>query len=225
MNFFEEIEVIKVEPMFNDFHKKVLDFVKKNHYSGSSARGCKYQFALMHFNNLIGVIQIGEPVGAYCQKKYSYFGGKVLELKRLIMIDNTPKNTESWFISKVLNYMYKNTKVESILSYADLEQGHSGIVYKASNFLYYGETSKYGLKVEFNKIKYHIRQAYSSSKTGKHLRKQLLLKKAKLVKIKPKRIYLYIFNRKKAAWYDATLDSIFISHKPNSSKDIFLGEL
>ena len=65
---------------------------------------------------------------------------KCLELVRLCCIDDTPKNAESFFISKTLKWLKIHTDKKVVISYADPTYGHIGIVYKASNFEYIGET-------------------------------------------------------------------------------------
>ena len=66
----------------------------------------------------------------------------VLELRRLCTVDDTPKNTESYFIGQTLKYLLKNTNVKTIIAYADPEYGHTGTIYKASNFELIGKTAK-----------------------------------------------------------------------------------
>ena len=65
---------------------------------------------------------------------------RCMELRRLVCIDDTPKNTESYFIGKTLRWLKQNTDIEVIVSFADQHYGHSGTIYKASNFEYLGET-------------------------------------------------------------------------------------
>ena len=75
-------------------------------------------------------------------KKYAKAERKVIELKRLCCIDNTPKNTESYFIGKTLRWLKQNTDYDLVVSYADTFYGHSGVIYKASNFKHVGMTTK-----------------------------------------------------------------------------------
>lgn len=71
-------------------------------------------------------------------KKYSDKEEDVIELRRLVCVDNTPKNTESYFIGNSLRWLRKNTSHKIVVSYSDLEHGHLGIVYRASNFEFKG---------------------------------------------------------------------------------------
>lgn len=69
------------------------------------------------------------------------FGGKTWELARLYLIDEMPKNAETFLIGKAIRYIKRNRKdVQHLVSYADPSQGHSGLIYKASNWIECGST-------------------------------------------------------------------------------------
>ena len=55
------------------------------------------------------------------------------------------KNTESYFIGKTLKMLRRDWLKGIVVSYADKEYGHSGVIYKASNFKMVGEVK--GAKV------------------------------------------------------------------------------
>lgn len=136
--------------------KDISDFIELNHYSGS-INGCisDYCFKLLSpTNELIGAMFFGRMAMANQYKRFSELESEVTELRRLCCVDNTPKNTESFFIGFALRWLKKNTKIKKVISYADAEYGHSGIIYKASNFEYLGKRS--GAKVIiFNGKQYH----------------------------------------------------------------------
>lgn len=65
------------------------------------------------------------------------------ELARLYLIDEEPKNTESWFISQAIRWVKKNRpEVEALVSYADPSANHSGIIYRAANWIQDGRTDQ-----------------------------------------------------------------------------------
>ena len=72
------------------------------------------------------------------------------------IIDDTPKNAESFFIGRALKWLRKNSEWKFIVSYADPEQGHQGTIYKASNFKYEGVTSA-GSSLLIDGKPFHIR--------------------------------------------------------------------
>lgn len=126
--------------------KDISDFVEQWHYS-KSINGCisDYCFKLMDGDVLIGGIIFGKMAMANQWKRFGEKEQDVIELRRLCCIDNTPKNTESYFIGKALRWLRLNTKIRTVVSYADAEHGHTGVIYKASNFTLEGKRA--GAKV------------------------------------------------------------------------------
>ena len=94
-------------------------------------------------NKLIGVLMFATPCSE--NVRASVFGEEykdwVVELHRLHILDVTPKNTESWFISRCLKLLKKDRpQTRAVISFSDTTVGHSGIIYKASNFYNIGST-------------------------------------------------------------------------------------
>jgi len=175
--FFSDLrsdEKVKIENMYV---KKIMskigkEYIKKNHYSKGSHNGMvcyglfiKIKDKLKLFGEdfkLIGVLGFATPCSEAVRE--SVFGKEykdtVTELHRLHILDNTQKNTESWFISKCLNLLKKdNPKIKAIISFADYTQKHKGIIYQASNFFYCGKTSKAIFYIDPNGRLRHPRQS------------------------------------------------------------------
>ena len=118
-------------------------FIEKWHYS-KSIRGCttSYCYRLIDsFGKVCGALFFGPLAMAGQWKRFSEDQNKVIELRRLCCIDRTPKNAESFFISKAIKLLKKDWRKDGIIiSYSDLEYGHSGIIYRASNFIEIGKT-------------------------------------------------------------------------------------
>jgi hypothetical protein len=62
----------------------------------------------------------------------------VLELTRLWIKDGTPRNSESYLIGNTLKLVSK----EIVVSFAEIQQGHIGYVYQATNWIYTGLSAK-----------------------------------------------------------------------------------
>lgn len=123
--------------------KEIKDFIEKWHYSESiNGLISDYCFKLVYKNEIIGAIIYGRFGMAGVWKRYGENQNDVTELRRLCCIDDTPKNTESYFIGKTLRWLIKNTDIKTVISYADPEFNHEGTIYKASNFELIGRTSK-----------------------------------------------------------------------------------
>ena len=67
----------------------------------------------------------------------------IYELSRLCIHPDIQKeeyNITSWFVSRCIKRFRKDARVRAILSYADANH-HSGTIYRACNFTYYGLTA------------------------------------------------------------------------------------
>jgi len=153
--------------------QEIREFVEKWHYSGN-INGLKISqcFALYNEEELIGGMIYGSLGMANAWKKYGETENDVIELRRLCCIDNTPKNTESFFIGKTLRWLSQNTDYKIVVSYADMHYGHQGVIYKASNFKHIGMTSK-GKIINWNGKEYHdktIRTYYTNKDGVKNLK-------------------------------------------------------
>lgn len=119
-------------------------YIHKNHYSHGSHNGPSPCFGLFDEENLIGVLMFATPCSE--NVRASIFGKEyinhVTELHRLHILDITPKNTESWFISRCLRLL-KESKPEiwAVLSFSDTTEGHEGTIYKATNAYRLGQSS------------------------------------------------------------------------------------
>ena len=66
----------------------------------------------------------------------------LFELSRLCIhpdVQAEEYNITSWFVSRAIKQFRKDTNVKAIISYAD-NDFHSGVIYRACNFKYYGLT-------------------------------------------------------------------------------------
>lgn len=123
--------------------KTAKDYIRKNHYSHGCHNGPSPCYGLFENNNLIGVLMFATPCSE--NVRASVFGKEykdsVTELHRLHILDVTPKNTESWFISRCLKLL-KNDKpnIKAVITFSDSTEGHNGTIYKATNAYRIGQT-------------------------------------------------------------------------------------
>ena len=88
----------------------------------------------------------GEPIGCIVysappREADKRYGGKVWELARVYLLDEIPKNAETWLIGQSVRYIKRHHKeVAHLLSYADPSAGHAGTIYKAANWRQDGRT-------------------------------------------------------------------------------------
>ena len=174
---------------------EVRDFIEEYHYS-RSINGLKVShcFGLYDEETLVGAMLYGGLAMANAWKKYGESEAEVLELRRLVLIDDTPRNSESFFIGHTLRWLKRNTQVKTIVSYADPNYGHSGVIYRATNFTHVGMTSP-GRVIMWNGKKYHdksIRAKYKGELKpfARKLKEALDSGEAEYVKQQPKHIYV-----------------------------------
>ncbi len=106
---------------------EIANFVETHHYSKNmNGLHISYCFKLMDGNTMIGAMVYGSLGMVGVAEKYTPNPSKMLELKRLVCIDETPKNTESYFIGWTLRWLQRNTDLEMIISYADKTFGFHG---------------------------------------------------------------------------------------------------
>jgi len=102
----------------------------------------------------VGAMFFGRMAMRNQYKRFAENEEDVIELRRLCCVDNSPKNTESFFIGAALRQLKKDWGGRLVVSYADKEHGHTGGIYKASNFKMVGEIP--GAKVIiYNGKQYH----------------------------------------------------------------------
>ena len=122
----------------------------KWHYLKDISKGFKSgkNYGLFKGEDLVGVcIFTGFPVtelvkGMYGLERSDQKG--FYELSRLCLEPKVQKNEHnlaSWFLSRSIKELRNSVDVRSILSYAD-DDHHKGVTYAASNFKYYGLTTR-----------------------------------------------------------------------------------
>ena len=134
----------------------IKDFIEKWHYSGS-INGCisDYCFGLYSPDGeLKGAMFYGRMAMANQWKRFSDSPSDVIELRRLCCVDDTPRNAESFFIGKTLRMLKKSGFRGVVVSYADKEYGHNGVIYKVSNFKSVGDI-KGARVILYNGKRYH----------------------------------------------------------------------
>ena len=199
-------EIIKVSDFIIEPvpRSAIQSFVHRWHYSHDTNGVQQTQcFALFDDMKMIGAMMYALPSMKSTAAKYNPDNpDRCWELRRLCCIDDTPKNTESFFIGKTLKWLKQNTDAEVIISYSDLQQGHEGVVYKASNFINMGQTPS-GQALMVDGKQYHDRTIRNKRPYARAIKRRWEEKQngkkdddIYFVETKPKNIYVYYLNRK-----------------------------
>jgi hypothetical protein len=102
------------------------------------------QFIEAKEEKLIGCLVYGQPVGRSAAESISELikVDEVFELTRLFIHDGYGRNIESYAISQSLKLLKRDFPyLKAMITYADNEAGHRGIIYQACGFHYQGNSS------------------------------------------------------------------------------------
>ena len=145
--FIDNVKKCEVKDLLNTYHylkDESKDF-KVSPYSYGLYRNSVTD--ILHIGGCLGVciftkIPVPEiAVSAFGLERHQQDG--LYELSRLCIHPDIQKeeyNITSWFVSRCIKQFRKDTKVKAILSYADSNH-HTGVIYRATNFKYYGLTA------------------------------------------------------------------------------------
>lgn len=126
-------------------HSQAKAFIEKFHY----ARGCSntqvYGHGLYLKNgvNLLGVAMWLPPTRVACESVNREHWQKVISLTRLAVHPLVPTNGASFLIGQSIRLIRKDGRFCSLVTYADESQGHTGGIYRATNWQYVGRTGPY----------------------------------------------------------------------------------
>jgi len=171
-------------------YSDISNIFKNYHYKTEQiGGGISVCFAMFINDKLIGGAVLGVPRH---EKKYK----NCIDVRRMACIDDTPTNTESYFLGQIIQYITCNTKYDNVLSYSDLSVNHVGTIYKAANFKKIGTTSPTKW-VEWLGKKYHPRSITIDRDYSYKMREALKTGEAKIITGKPKIVWIYKINSKK----------------------------
>jgi hypothetical protein len=110
----------------------------KHHYLHSLPGGTYFTFGAFLNESLSGAITFGAgPQNAFKLVDKAK-QEDCLTLTRLWLSDNFPANSESRIIAICLRALKKYTHFKFVVTYADPGEGHVGIIYQATGFIYTG---------------------------------------------------------------------------------------
>ena len=116
-----------------------MEVIVREHYLHRKAP-CSIAFGLFLGADLKGVICYGSPSSAPLRRGIAgpEHASNVVELTRLWVCDSVPRNGESFLIGRTV----KKAGKEIVVSFAEIQQGHVGTVYQATNWIYTGLSAK-----------------------------------------------------------------------------------
>ncbi|MHA1476576.1 MAG: Mom family adenine methylcarbamoylation protein [Promethearchaeota archaeon] len=174
------------EGKFNQFSH----LLKKYHYKSSKmGGGISHNLILMRGLEIVGGVVIGK------MRHEKNYETSSIELRRMVLHPSCPKNTASYFLSKVMWWLKKNTDVSIVYSFADATVGHKGTIYKASNFKFIKSTPP-TTHVLWKGQRYHPRSLTIDRPYSYAMREAVKTGEAIVEKGKPKKLFAYEIKRK-----------------------------
>lgn len=121
------------------------ELVRRYHYAKGAANTRTYLHGLFRKgaffdDDCVGVAWWIPPTKGAAEATYPKNWQGVLSLSRLVVAPNVPKNACSFLLSRSIA-LIPATDWPCLVTYADDWRGHTGTIYKASNWKYLGKTA------------------------------------------------------------------------------------
>lgn len=141
--------------------KKLYATWLKNHHYAKRIPIVLHSFGLFETqsDSLLGVCTFGPPPRTMNDGKHVFknnYTVNTLELNRLIIKDNLPKNTLSFFLAASLKLL---PTPSCVVSYSDFTFGHNGYIYQATNWTYTGLNTVHSRTITYDGVEVHTRTA------------------------------------------------------------------
>lgn len=140
-----------------------LHMIQQYHYSNTLPKLNKHFLGFFLENDLVGVVTLGwgtRPRHTIQRIFPSLDTKDYLEIGRMCMTDEMPRNSESQMLSQLVKWMKVNLpEIKVLFTWADGMLGKVGYVYQASNFIYAGFSG--GEMYLKDGVKLHVRQMKS----------------------------------------------------------------
>lgn len=141
----------------NCSHRAAKFACEKWHYSGSIPTPPLMTYGVWENGKFIGAVIYGRGANKDIGSPYGLKQGECCELVRVALTAHIAPVTKIVSISmKMLKK--QNPGIRAVISYADPNVGHEGVIYKAGNWAYLGKTSKSKMYIDKNGKKWHPRQ-------------------------------------------------------------------
>lgn len=119
--------------------------VSEYHYSRGGSNTFVYMHGLIRRVDMVimGVAWWLPPTRVACESVNRAEWKRVLSLTRLALHPDVPTNGASFLMARSIKMIERDGRFVSLVTYADESQGHTGQIYKATNWKYIGRTGPY----------------------------------------------------------------------------------
>jgi hypothetical protein len=130
-----DFEVRDVNP------KRAREFIAAHHYSKGCSNTGVYWHGLFQRggDDLLGVAQWLPPTRPAAESVNKHHWRRVLSLSRLAVRPDVPPNGATFLMGRSIRLIRREGRWVSLVTYADTFMGHTGAIYRATNWTYIGE--------------------------------------------------------------------------------------
>lgn len=108
--------------------------IRAEHYARGCSNTAVYRHGLYKADRLVGVALWLPPTKNCAKTVHPTEWRRVLALSRLAVLPSEPQNSESLLIGASIRKIRREKKWVGLVTFADLSQGHTGKIYKATNW-------------------------------------------------------------------------------------------
>jgi hypothetical protein len=121
--------------------REAREFVAAHHYSKGCSNTRVYSHGLYRCGeaDLLGVAIWLPPTKVAAQSVNREAWQKVLSLTRLAVRADVPSNAASFLMARSIKLIRQDGRFVSLVTYADDFMGHTGAIYRATNWTYVGQ--------------------------------------------------------------------------------------
>lgn len=172
----------------------------QNYHYSKSVPSVQYGYSMYNDDNeWCGVVCFGSGATPNIGKRYGLCQGEILELVRVAL--NGKQRCTSQCVAYAMRKLHQeNPLVRMLVNYADMDQGHCGIIYQATNWIYEGVTNQNDrCAFLINGTRMHPKTVHSKGwrQSVKWLQENVD-PNAEIIRGKGKHKYIYCFDRKLA---------------------------
>lgn len=122
---------------------KAIRYACMNFHYSKAVPAVQYGFNVFNdADEWCGVILYGGGANANMAQEFGLCSGEILELVRCALNGKQGHGNTSKALAMTMKKLHEiNPLVKMLISYADLDQDHAGIIYQATNWIYLGQTS------------------------------------------------------------------------------------
>ena len=136
-------------------HRRAREFLEANHYAKGAGNTSVYAFGLRRSDSseLLGAavwLPPMRPAANFVSRELKIDSDKVLCLSRLAVHESVPTNGASFLMGRAIRQIKKTRRWDALITWADDRLGHTGAIYKATNWTAAGTTTPRRLWVDEN---------------------------------------------------------------------------